>query len=56
MVREDPYGRLRGWGRAICIVSIYQIYAGEILTLHFKPVEGVVGPTRYFSYISIHLV
>ena len=56
MVRKDLYSYLGGWGRAVYIVSIYQIYIGEILTLYFKLVEGVVGLTHCFFYISIRLV
>jgi len=55
MVRGIPCGRLAGSGRAIYIVSLCRIYTGEILTLRFKPVEGVDGLTRYFSLISIRL-
>ena len=56
MVRETPCGRLGGSGHAMYMVSICRIYIGKILTLRFKPVEGVDGLTRCFSYISIHLV
>ena len=56
MVRETPCGCPGGSGHAIYMVSICRIYAGKILTLCFKLVEGVDGLIRCFSYISIRLV
>jgi hypothetical protein len=56
MARGTLCGRLAGSGRAMYMVSICQIYAGKILTLRFKLVEEVDGPTYYFSRISIRLV
>jgi len=56
MVRGTPYSRLVGLGRAVYIVSVYQIYVGKILTLCFKLVEGVDRLTRCFFLISIRLV
>jgi len=55
MARGTPYNRPVGSGRAIYMVSICQIYIGKILTLRFELVEGVDGPTRCFSRISIRL-
>jgi hypothetical protein len=54
-VRGTPRGRPAGLGRAVYMVSICQIYTGEILTLRFELVEGVDGLTRCFSCISIRL-